>query len=147
MKKQDTKESKGAAAPKSKPRGNAKNLVPNSQRTPRELRKITRKGGIASGKARREKRDRMQQAQMILKLAVKDPEIADKLDEMGIPSDDRTIETAMDVSMASKAIKKGDPMAYRVLKEEAYGKVEKHDTLDINAEVKSININIKNYER
>ena len=33
---------------------NIQNLIPNSQRTPEELREITRKGGIASGKARRE---------------------------------------------------------------------------------------------
>lgn len=35
---------------------NEQNLIPNSQRTPEELREITRKGGIASGKARRKKK-------------------------------------------------------------------------------------------
>lgn len=35
---------------------NSENLIPNSKRTPEELRAMTRKGGIASGKARREKR-------------------------------------------------------------------------------------------
>lgn len=38
------------------PRGNPSKLIPNSQRTPDELREQTRKGGIASGKARREKK-------------------------------------------------------------------------------------------
>ena len=38
------------------PRGNPSKLIPNSQRTPEELREQTRKGGIASGKARREKK-------------------------------------------------------------------------------------------
>lgn len=38
------------------PRGNPQNLIPNSERTPEELREQTRKGGIASGKARREKK-------------------------------------------------------------------------------------------
>ena len=37
--------------------GNQKNLIPNSQRTPEELREMTRNGGIASGKARRKKSD------------------------------------------------------------------------------------------
>ena len=36
--------------------GNEKNLVPNSERTPEELKEMTRLGGIASGKARREKK-------------------------------------------------------------------------------------------
>lgn len=36
---------------------NEQNLIPNSQRTPEELRKMAIKGGKASGKARREKAD------------------------------------------------------------------------------------------
>ena len=36
--------------------GRLENLIPNSERTPEELREMTRKGGIASGEARREKR-------------------------------------------------------------------------------------------
>lgn len=35
---------------------NEKNLKPNSERTPSELREMTRKGGVASGKARRTKK-------------------------------------------------------------------------------------------
>ena len=36
---------------------NPENLIPNSERSPSELREQTRKGGIASGKARRAKAD------------------------------------------------------------------------------------------
>ena len=36
---------------------NDENLIPNSERTPSELREQTRRGGIASGKARRRKAD------------------------------------------------------------------------------------------
>ncbi len=35
---------------------NEKNLIPNSERTPEEIKEMTRNGGIASGKARREKK-------------------------------------------------------------------------------------------
>lgn len=45
---------------------NSENLIPNSQRTPEELREITRKGGIASGKARAAKRDLRQALEMLL---------------------------------------------------------------------------------
>lgn len=38
------------------PRGNPDKLIPNSKRTPEELREMTRKGGIASGEARRKKK-------------------------------------------------------------------------------------------
>ena len=130
---------------KNKAHPGSENLIPISKRTKDELRKITQKGGIASGKARREKRDRMQQARMILELTVKDPKMIEKLDELGINADEYTIETAMDASMARKAIDIGDVQAYKALKEEAWGKIESHDKLDINAEVKSININLRNY--
>lgn len=35
---------------------NDKNLIPNAERTPSELREITQKGGVQSGKVRREKK-------------------------------------------------------------------------------------------
>lgn len=35
---------------------NEQNLIPNSQRTPEELREMTRKGGIRSGEVRRAKK-------------------------------------------------------------------------------------------
>lgn len=38
------------------PRGNPSKLIPQSQRTPEEAREMGRKGGIESGKSRREKK-------------------------------------------------------------------------------------------
>ena len=38
------------------PRGNPDKLIPQSTRTPEEAREMGRKGGLASGKARREKK-------------------------------------------------------------------------------------------
>lgn len=35
---------------------NAENLIPNNKRSPREVRENGRKGGIASGEARRKKK-------------------------------------------------------------------------------------------
>lgn len=35
---------------------NEQNLIPNSQRSPEELREMAKKGGIASGKVRRERK-------------------------------------------------------------------------------------------
>lgn len=45
---------------------NEKNLIPNTERSPEELREIGRKGGIASGRARRRKRDLQKLASMLL---------------------------------------------------------------------------------
>lgn len=45
---------------------NEQNLIPNSERTPSELREQTRKAGIASGKARKRKADLRRMAQEVL---------------------------------------------------------------------------------
>lgn len=53
---------------------NEQNLIPNSERSPSELREMTRKGGIASGIARRNKKTMAQLAELMLN---------SKLDEKG----------------------------------------------------------------
>ena len=45
---------------------NEQNLIPNSQRTPEELREMTRKGGIKSGQVRREKATMKKTLEMLL---------------------------------------------------------------------------------
>ena len=45
---------------------NEQNLIPNSERTPSELREITRKGGIKSGQVRREKATMKKTLEMLL---------------------------------------------------------------------------------
>lgn len=45
---------------------NEQNLIPNSQRSPEELREMTRKGGIRSGEVRREKATMKKALEMLL---------------------------------------------------------------------------------
>ena len=47
---------------------NSKNLIPTTERTPEDLRDMGRKGGIASGKARRKKRDLQKAAKIWLEV-------------------------------------------------------------------------------
>ncbi len=56
---------------------NEKNLIPNYERSPEELREMGRKGGIASGKARRRKRDLQKLARMLL-----DKQVAESFKEI-----------------------------------------------------------------
>lgn len=56
---------------------NEKNLIPNHERSPEELREMGRKGGIASGKARRRKRDLQKLARMLL-----DKQVAESFKEI-----------------------------------------------------------------
>jgi len=48
------------------------NLVPQSERTKEEQREVARQGGIASGEARRRKRDLRQALEMLLEKEYKD---------------------------------------------------------------------------
>lgn len=51
-------------------KGRQENLIPVTKRTKEEARKISRKGGVASGKARREKADLKKQLQLWLETEV-----------------------------------------------------------------------------
>ena len=51
---------------------NEKNLIPNSERSPSEVRENGRKGGIASGISRRRKRSMKEAADLYLSLPVSD---------------------------------------------------------------------------
>ena len=56
---------------------NDSNLIPNTERSPEDLREMGRRGGIASGKSRRKKRELQKLAQMLL-----DEQIAESFKEI-----------------------------------------------------------------
>lgn len=62
---------------------NNSNLIPNTERSPEELREMGRKGGIASGKSRRRKRDLQKLARMLL-----DKQVVESFKEMVGMKDD-----------------------------------------------------------
>ena len=91
------------------------NLIPQSERTKEEQREIARKGGIASGKARREKRDRKQMASDLLDLTVSGAGI-DKIKKFfNIKNVELTAYDTMFLSCMMKAMQKGDANALEKL--------------------------------
>ena len=56
------------------PRGNPQNLKPNSERTAEEIKALTSKAGIASGKARRDKKNLRIALEALLEKKQTDPE-------------------------------------------------------------------------
>lgn len=100
---------------------NEKNLIPNSERTPEELREMTRKGGIASGKARRKKANLKKAFEVILEADVKSDKIKQQLESMGFEA---TNEMALAMVMMQKAMK-GDVRAF-----EQISKLTSIDTKD-----------------
>lgn len=66
---------------------NEKNLVPQAERSPSEAREMGRKGGIASGAARRRKKSMKQKMQLLLSLPPTDSDRTE-LAVMGIGPED-----------------------------------------------------------
>lgn len=81
---------------------NEQNLIPNSMRSPTEVRENGRKGGINSGRARREKRTLRELIDLVLSQKIKNTEtgeqatkkyvVAIKLCERAIKGDIKAIE-------------------------------------------------------
>ena len=99
------------------------NLKPQSERTKEEQRQIATMGGVASGKARREKADLRKMCQMVL--------------EMDIKGKDGTVKSgaeAITLAQLQKALK-GDAKAYEVLRDTAGQKpVDKVEQVNIDME-------------
>lgn len=103
---------------------NEKNLIKNSERTPSELREITTKGGIASGKARRKKAEFKKALEIVLSSKVQNQQLAEMLETMGY---DNTNEMAIALMTVQKAMK-GDLRAVELI--ERTGNQAAKDKLD-----------------
>lgn len=82
----------------------ANNLRSFNQMSPEERKELQRKGGINSGKARRERKAMREQAELLLSLPIKKQKTKDKIKELGIKGDDLTNQMALIVSMYHKAL-------------------------------------------
>lgn len=81
---------------------NEENLIPFNKRTEKEQREIQRKGGIASGIARRKKANMKKTLDAFLVSPVASPKMAEKLREMGFEDD---FESALIMVAIQKALK------------------------------------------
>jgi hypothetical protein len=90
------------------------NLIPQSERTKEEQREIARLGGIASGEARRAKRDRKQMASDMLELMMQGAGVEKIKKFFGIDGEINAYQT-MFLSCVMKAMQKGDANALEKL--------------------------------
>ena len=89
---------------------NEQNLVPNSARTPSERRENASKAGVASGKARRRKKNMKQKMQLLLSLPAADNDQAE-LSAMGVDPEDMDNEMVL-VKALFLAAAEGDTRAF-----------------------------------
>lgn len=96
---------------------NEENLKP--VRTVEEARELGRKGGIASGEARRKKKTMREAAKMVMDMPIKGyPELTARLKAMGISEEDLTFQMAVISSMMAKAMQ-GNTKAAAFLRDTA----------------------------
>ena len=93
---------------------NAKNIIPNSERTPEERCEIAAAGGRASGASRRRKKSLREAAEIYLSLPVSDRRAWNKLAKDGVDPEDVDNQMAIIAGLSWKAAK-GDAKAAKVL--------------------------------
>lgn len=103
---------------------NEQNLKPANKRTKNEHREIARRGGVASGKARRKKANLKKAFETILQAEVASPNVKKQLEELGF---DSTNEMALAMVMMQKAMK-GNVRAFEQISKLTTTDVK--DTLD-----------------
>ena len=93
---------------------NAKNIIPNSERTPEERCEIAAAGGRASGASRRRKKSLREAAEIYLSLPVSDRRAWNKLAKDGVDPEDVDNQMAIIAGLTIKAVK-GDAKAAKLL--------------------------------
>ena len=80
---------------------NDKNLIPNSERSPKEVRENGRKGGIKSGQVRREQKTYREMAKAMLSATITDENILNELQAYGLRETDVKAYTLLGMIKAS----------------------------------------------
>lgn len=80
---------------------NEKNLIPNSERSPIEVRENGRKGGIKSGEVRREQKTYRDMAKAMLSATITDENILNELKAYGLSETDVKAYTLLGMIKAS----------------------------------------------
>jgi hypothetical protein len=80
---------------------NEKNLIPNSERSPSEVRENGRKGGIKSGEVRREQKTYRDMAKAMLSATITDENILNELKAYGLSETDVKAYTLLGMIKAS----------------------------------------------
>lgn len=123
---------------------NEQNLRPGEYKLSLEEQK---KGGIASGKARREAKKRGEVWREIMSLKITDEEKLAKARAMGVEDEYVTLEKYLKALATEKMMKNPDMQDVVRLDDELYGKQDAKTQVEVSGEVSGITINVKNYSK
>lgn len=115
------------------------NLIPNSKRTPDELRRMTSNGGKKSGEVRRKKADFRKTLNAWLTAEIDSPEWSPLLESLGL---DSTIESAVTGAMIKEALT-GNVKAFEVIAKYS-GQSAQTEADDTEQELKAKSMSLDN---
>lgn len=110
--------------------------------TTKKAREIGKLGGIASGKAKREKKLMKDQLELLLSLPMKDKSLKNKMKELGIEGDNIDNQMAIVIAMWEKAFK-GNVKAAEFIRDTLGEKMP--DKVEVNASIGEVAGEIDNY--
>lgn len=115
---------------------NEENLIPNSQRTPSELRAMTQKGGIRSGEARRRKRSRREWSLLLGSLPIetladneKIAPVVKMMEAAGVGTEEQCWD-AIEVAQQHRKAMEGDTASFRAVGE-LNGDIQRNVSLEV----------------
>lgn len=120
------------------PRDGTKNLKPMSERSKDEVKKISSKGGINSGKARRKKADLKKAFETLLSLDVTDKNIKKQLEDMGM---DGSNEALLAFATFQQAVKGNQKATENIIK--LTNTKDKYDIQEQRERIKSLKLDNK----
>lgn len=127
---------------------NEQNLVPFTSDQSREKAAINgRKGGIESGKAKREKKRRGEIWREIMSLKITDDEKLAKARELGVEDEYLTMEKYLKALATEKMLKNPDIQDVQRIDDELYGKLDNKSTVELSGEVSGIEITVKRFDK
>lgn len=124
---------------------NEQNLVPLNNRTKTEQREITRMGGIASGEARRKKKQRGDILREIINTEVTNEKMLANLKALGIFKEHPTLEDYINATATRDLTKKASMQDVQRLNDEIYGPNKQQ--VEFSGDVSGITINVKKYDK
>lgn len=106
---------------------NEQNLKPLNKRTKREQREIAKKAGIASGKARKQKKYIKENLESLMSMDLKDIKLKSKMLELGI-KDDFSIQNAISCAVVQQALS-GNLKAFNIIVDMLRTKLENSEMI------------------
>ena len=124
---------------------NEQNLVSLKNRTTTEQRAIAQMGGIASGEARRKKKQRGDILREIINTEVTNEKMLANLKALGIFKEHPTLEDYINATATRDLTKKASMQDVQRLNDEVYGPNKQQ--VEFSGDVSGITINVKKYNK